>query len=119
MFNRYIKKYDSGPEDFLSYIDHAALVLSSSFHGTVFSLIYHKPFYVFGGMKDNRISTLLRKMNMRERALTEMKDVERVNLSMPDRQSIENVLENERRHSREYLKKALEIGKENCEDRCS
>ena len=50
MFNHYVKKYDSGPKDFLAYIDHAALVLSSSFHGTAFSLIYHKPFYVFGGI---------------------------------------------------------------------
>ncbi|RGW45982.1 hypothetical protein DWV67_16255 [Dorea formicigenerans] len=35
-----LSKYAAGPEDFLAYIDHAALVLSSSFHGTAFSLIY-------------------------------------------------------------------------------
>lgn len=59
MFNHFVKRYDAGPEDFLAYMDHAALVLSSSFHGTAFSLIYHKPFYCFHGMRDNRISGIL------------------------------------------------------------
>lgn len=109
MFNHYVKKYDSGPEDFLAYIDHAALVISSSFHGTVFSMIYHKPFYVFGGMNDNRISTMLIKMGMEERSLNSLKDIERVNLLQPDAKKIENVLEYERGRSKEYLRRALEI----------
>lgn len=112
MFNDYIKKYDSGPEDFLSYLDNAALVLSSSFHGTVFSIIYHKPFYVFGGMKDNRISTLLTKMEMVERSLDKPEDIERVNLLIPNYEKIEKVLNYEREKSKEYLKQALEIKKE-------
>lgn len=111
MFNNYIKKYDSGPEDFLSYLDNAALVLSSSFHGTVFSLIYHKPFYVFGGMKDNRISTLLTKMEMVERSLDKLEEIERVNLLIPNHEKIEKVLNYEREKSKEYLEQALEIKK--------
>ena len=110
MFNRYIKKYDSGPRDFLAYIDHAALVLSSSFHGTVFSLIYHKPFYVFNGMNDNRISTLLTKTNMVERSISTLKDIERISLISPDETIIEYVLESERNKSKEYLRRALGIG---------
>lgn len=119
MFNQYVKKYDSGPEDFLSYIDHAALVLSSSFHGTAFSIIYHKSFYVFDGMKDDRISTMLIKMNMSERVLSGMEDIERVTLSVPDEEKIEAVLAYEREFSKEYLRRALEIGKEDCVDRHS
>lgn len=110
MFNSYIKKYDSGPRDFLAYIDHAALVLSSSFHGTVFSLIYHKPFFVFNGMNDNRISTLLTKTNMVERSISTMEDIERISLISPDEQIIESVLESERNKSKEYLRRALGIG---------
>lgn len=117
MFNHYVKKYDSGPEDFLAYIDHAALVLSSSFHGTVFSIIYHKPFYVFDGIEDNRISDILMKMDMTERSLGSIKDVQRVNLLMPDSQRIDTVLESERERSKQYLRRALGIGKENCLDR--
>lgn len=116
IFNSYIKKYDSGPEDFLAYIDHAALVLSSSFHGTVFSIIYHKPFYVFDGMKDNRISTMLTKMNMEERSLEDFEDTERVDLLPPDSEKIEEVLEHERERSRKYLRRVLEDDKKNSMD---
>lgn len=109
MFNHFVKKYDSGPEDFLAYIDHAALVLSSSFHGTAFSLIYHKPFYVFNGMKDNRIASILTKTKMTERSLESVSDTERVTLEAPDAQVIEKLLNEERQKSRAYLKQALEI----------
>ena len=59
-FNPFIKQYDAGPCDFLSLIDHAAVVLTSSFHGTVFSLIYGKPFYVINGMEDGRIRDIIK-----------------------------------------------------------
>lgn len=36
----------SGPETFVSLIKHATFVLSNSFHGTVFSMIYNVPFKV-------------------------------------------------------------------------
>ena len=109
MFNRYVKKYDAGPEDFLAYIDHASLVLSSSFHGTAFSLIYNKPFYCLNGMKDNRISSLLRKMGMENRIIESIDDVGKVSLSSPDKKRIKECLEKERLSSKMYLKKALEF----------
>ncbi len=59
-FNPFIKQYDAGPCDFLSLVDHATAILTSSFHGTVFSLIYGKPFYVINGMEDGRIRDILK-----------------------------------------------------------
>lgn len=109
MFNHFVKKYDSGPADFLAYIDHAALVLSSSFHGTVFSIIYHKPFYSLNGLTDNRISSILRKTNMLDRSLESLNDVERVNLSEPNDVSIEELIDQEKTRSREYLMEALDL----------
>lgn len=38
---------DGGPWDFLSVIDEAECVLTDSFHAMVFSLLFHKLFYVF------------------------------------------------------------------------
>lgn len=38
---------DSGPLEFLSLVRHADLVLSNSFHATVFSVIFEKQFRVF------------------------------------------------------------------------
>ena len=50
----------AGPADFLSYIRYADYVITTSFHGTVFSLIYGKPFYVINGMEDGRIRDILK-----------------------------------------------------------
>jgi len=109
MFNHFVKRYDAGPEDFLAYIDHAALVLSSSFHGTAFSLIYHKPFYCFQGMKDNRICSILEKTGMVDRSLECMADISRASLEKPDGSAIDQVLDAERQRSTDYLRRALEI----------
>ncbi len=56
------KIYDAGPSEFLSYIKHAEYVFTDSFHASVFSLIYHRNFFVFDrksfkGM-NNRIASL-------------------------------------------------------------
>ncbi|OCN05584.1 hypothetical protein A4S06_08440 [Erysipelotrichaceae bacterium MTC7] len=55
----------SSPEDFISLIKHAEIVLSSSFHGSVFSILYNKRFYIpqlsnlDSSEYDDRIVTLL------------------------------------------------------------
>ncbi|MBR4795386.1 MAG: polysaccharide pyruvyl transferase family protein [Lachnospiraceae bacterium] len=36
--------YEHGPDEFLSIVENADYVLTNSFHGTAFSLIYEKPF---------------------------------------------------------------------------
>lgn len=64
------KKYDSGPLEFLNYIKHATLVLTSSFHGTVFSLLFRKEFYVLNGLSDNRIIDLLKDAKMVDRSIS-------------------------------------------------
>lgn len=109
IINSFIKKYDSGPKDFLSYVDHASLVLSSSFHGTAFSMIYHKPFYVLNGMRDNRISYILKATEMTERSIDNIKDAEKVKLTLPDGKKIDEVLGRERLKSMKYLEKVLQI----------
>lgn len=109
VFNNFVKKYDSGPEDFLSYIDHAALVLSSSFHGTAFSLVYHKPFYVFHGMNDNRISAILKAIGMTDRSLNSLEEISKVTLDEPNCEAIDNMLFYEQGRSKAYLKEALGI----------
>lgn len=105
--NNFVKKYDAGPKDFLAYIDHAALVLTSSFHGTAFSLIYHKAFYSLNGMKDNRISSLLTKTKMTDHSIDNIDEINKVMLDNFDNQQISNVMMAEQRRSKEYLLKGL------------
>jgi hypothetical protein len=54
-----------GPEDFLSLISHADLVISNSFHAMVFSVIFQKPFRAFETSKDySRQRDLLGKLGL-------------------------------------------------------
>ena len=59
------------PGDFLSYIKNASLVLTDSFHGTAFSVIYNKEFYSFCSedldKRDVRINTLLSALGLENR----------------------------------------------------
>lgn len=60
LFNGIKLAKEEGPEDFLSYIKYAKFVLTNSFHGSVFSLIYGKEFYYLGDYrKDPRLKQLL------------------------------------------------------------
>lgn len=109
MLNHFVKRYDAGPEDFLAYIDHAALVLTSSFHGTAFSLLYKKPFYVFDGMTDNRISSLLVSVGMEDRSISQQSSMEKINILPFEYQVVEKFLMQKRVESYTYLADALEI----------
>lgn len=73
------------PEDFISYIMNADLVLSDSFHGTAFSIIFEKPFFSINDfindkfVNDERICNILSELGILERYVKE-NDVEKINL---------------------------------------
>lgn len=63
---------DVGPDVFVSLIKHAQCVISNSFHGTAFSLIYGVPFFVVN-RKDGlnvRMKDLLSHYEMADRLIT-------------------------------------------------
>ena len=62
---------DVGPEEILGYILHADFVLSASFHATMFSLLFGKPFAtLLPGAKTNaRIEDILKKVGLDNRII--------------------------------------------------
>lgn len=55
-------------EEFLGLVEHADYVVSNSFHGVAFSVIFEKQFYAVGmGVKSNRVMSLLESAGIRER----------------------------------------------------
>ena len=64
------------PEDFLYLFQHASCVVTSSFHGTVFSIVFNKSFYsiVNPEISDDRIISLLNMLGIRERGISDMSD---------------------------------------------
>jgi hypothetical protein len=61
--------YDAGPREFLTYIRDAQLVLTNSFHGTVFSILFEKKFYSVYET-NGRIENLLGFLGLSDRHIT-------------------------------------------------
>lgn len=58
--------YSKGIEEFLYLINNASIVVSSSFHGTAFSLNLGKPLVAMGAMnEDDRVLSLLKNLGMK------------------------------------------------------
>lgn len=113
LFSGFKQIYDVGPVEFLNLIKNAELVISSSFHGTIFSTLFEVPFFAINGIKDYRISTLLKKLDLQERSI----DIENYNEKCFKYKKINfdkarDELEKERKKSTEYLMKALDIKRE-------
>lgn len=106
-----------GPSEFLSYIYNAKIVLTTSYHGTVFSLIFHKLFYAeidsLNGHND-RIANLIKIIDetsfiRKECVLDDMiKNEFHINWKAID-QKIDSI----RRASERYLKNLVDKDREN------
>ena len=106
---RYKRKTTCGPREFLLLLKNAKFVFSSSFHGTVFSIIYQKPFFVYKGVSDARISTLLKNTNLLERAITAENMEDRISKAYQiDFSQSESFIQTERKRAVQFLQKALE-----------
>jgi len=68
--DKYIRT--AGPVEFLSFIRNSKMVVTNSFHGTVFSLIYNIPFFVSSPPTgSNRIENILQLCEAENRLFTE------------------------------------------------
>ena len=71
---------DGGPSSFLSLVKNAELVLTSSFHGTIFSYIFEKKFWYIRlndkPTQDDRASFLLSQLGLSDRYVTKKQILE-------------------------------------------
>lgn len=107
-FNWHDGKYDINnvsPYDFLGIIRDAEAVVCSSFHGTVFSILYHKDYYTASiGRQGSRVSNLLNELGMNDRYITSLDNIPQTPI---DYNSVENSLSKLRKQSEDYIKKSL------------
>ena len=64
-------KYAAGPIEFISLLSGADYVVTSSFHGLAFSIIFHKQFFVCLKERISRVNSLLEKLNLINRTITQ------------------------------------------------
>ena len=103
--------YQTGPSEFIDYINNCSVMFTDSFHGTVFSILFEKPFVVFqrkgGTSMYSRIDTLLNKFKLNSRKVENISWDD--DLFSVDFSHVPQILEAERKKSLDYLKDALEI----------
>lgn len=100
-----------GPTEWLSLIDNAEYVVTNSFHGICFSLIFNKEFYVEylknKSVKTNlRIEDVLQQFGLESRKAEDVKDFD--NLEKIDYQSVVEAISKRKAMSLEFLKNSLE-----------
>ncbi len=97
----------NAPGDFISLIKNASLVLSTSFHGVAFSVIYRKPFFALKtrGYTDARINCLLEQINLEDRYI-DYGDYMNSDFGEPVNYS-EEAIEKLKNDSLDYLKECL------------
>lgn len=99
---------DAGPKEFVDLFMNAEFVITTSFHGTVFSINFKKPFYsiIKDGNPDSRISSILKLTGLENRGIyANEKNIstEGIDYSKPTEK-----LEEFRCYSIKYLKECLE-----------
>ncbi len=111
-FNDMIQLPNVSPQEFVSLIDNAAVVCTSSFHGTAFSVLFEKRFYCctpsnFG----SRTNSLLEQVGLLDCRVENGE----LKCKQPDYSVAGEKLSVLRQKSMEFLKNAIEAGETNAQ----
>jgi hypothetical protein len=99
---------DISPAQFLWYIKTAEFVVTNSFHGTVFSILYERLFYtVYKAGKNQRAENLLACLDLSSRHIESSVNVDIC--EMIDFENVRRLLDEQRLDSLKFLKTALGI----------
>lgn len=107
--NKYIV-HKINPQNFLSLIANASLVVTDSFHATAMSINFQVPFYSLikdKTSKDNRVYSLLLSMNAEERAIVRDSSFDELPAINMNYDPINAKLQSLRKDSISYLLKSL------------
>lgn len=102
--------WDVGPSEFLGLIANAEYVCTDSFHGTVFSVNFHREVRVFvkhagneGGGDNSRIYDILTRLGIENQLITEYKKGSEIKDSRINYSRVDDLLSAERRKSMKYV----------------
>ena len=109
--------YIIGPAEFVYLFQFSAMNFVDSYHGTVFSIIFNKPFYTFSrpeekcsGDMNSRFETIFSLFPINKRYVTDFEKFQNVVFSSEiDYSTINRTLEIERDKSIIYLKNAMRV----------
>ena len=95
----------ASPAEFLWYVKNAAYVVTNSFHGTVFSVLFHKRFAtILHRETGNRVSELLDKIGLSDRYTDQKDAVAKILGLAADWKAVDTALAALRAESERYLR---------------
>ena len=99
----------------LAYFKNAEEVITDTFHGSIFSVITHRPFTTLirksvGDSYGNeeKLSDLLKRLKLDQRMANKIEATENINRKLIDYAKVDELLEAHRKVAKEYLRKNLE-----------
>ena len=97
---------NAGPEEFVTLIKNADAVVTNSFHGTIFSIIFEKDFYIITRLNRNsRMENILSIVDMKDRLIENVEDID--NVKIQDYKKAKENLAKEAQFSKNFLNDAL------------
>lgn len=98
------------PFDFVNLIKNAEYIITTSFHATVFSILYNKNFWVVPHKKTgSRVIDLLSKLNISKRAINSLEEFNKIEFEEEiDYKRVNKKLNEERKKSINWLIDAIE-----------
>ena len=107
------------PDEILGYFKKANYIVTDTFHGTIFSVIFHKQFGTFCRSKSNTGSTnqeklldLLHRLQLENQLIKDVRNLETALTSEIDYESVDLIREQEKAKSINYLRANISIPKE-------
>lgn len=105
-----VQSLDCGPNDFLSLIQNAEIVITDSYHGMLFSIIFHKKFWSVERAyqqydQSSRQRTILSRLGLEKRYIKNCKNISQEPI---DYEAVRKILKQLREESIRYLKIAIE-----------
>lgn len=105
--------YDASPEDWLNLINNAEFIYTDSYHGTLFSMKFHKQFLAYYAEKNRapRFMDLSKRYGIEKNVVNTLEEaIEKKSISERiDYKNIDLLIEQHKRESMEFLKKALGV----------
>ncbi len=100
----------ASPEDWVSHFSASSYVFTSFFHGTIFSILFKKPFTVFSAeQKKNKLSDLLIDFNLHGR-IHSIAQKNNIDFSDIDYHNVFEKIEEKRISSKKFLLDSLNYG---------
>lgn len=105
---------DCSPFEVLAYFRNAEEVITDTFHGSIFSIITHRPFTTLirksvGNSYGNeeKLSDMLNRLGLTECMTTKVEDAVRINQHPVDYERVDDFLQKQREIAKEYLQKNI------------